>query len=187
MEVNKNSIKSFRANETTKVIAYQSGNLEIVETCDINSGKLFGRKQREKSISGTTNTWEWIYGAPQESNDKSTIVDGSQNPIFMRFDSDSYFQWYVKKIPYPADTYEINVNEDKNNFVIKTKNKKYFKIVHPPSNIKLKKSLLEWTWSKNTLIIRYPKTEEDIKREDEERKYRLSIPIEEVTDPNCRI
>ena len=186
MDLTQNKPKAYRTGEKTKTIVYKYGNLNIVEICDINSGILIARKQRENSLSGKNNEWEWTYGAPHEANTDKSLAEATQNPIFMRTDTETHFQWYVKYIPYPTDNYDISVNEEANNYIIKTKNKKYFKIVHAPDSIHFNKNLLEWAWTKNTLIIRYPKTKEDIEKEKEERKFRLSIPLEEENDPNCR-
>ena len=186
MDYTQNKPKAFRTGDKTKTIVYKYGDLEIVEICEFDTGKLIARKEREKSLTGMDNEWSWTYGAPNEAKSEKQFGETTQNPVFMRTDTDTHFQWYVKYIPYPADNYQITVDEEKNNYVIKTNNKKYFKVVHAPENIHFNKKLLEWAWSKNTLIIRYPKTKEDIENEKKERSNRLKIPFEEENDPNCR-
>ena len=186
MDLTTNKPKAFKTGENTKTIAYKYGDLEIVEICEIQTGKLIGRKQREKSLSGTTNPWEWTYGAPQDNLTQKSLIESTQNPVFMRFDTETHYQWLVQYIPFPADTYEVTVNENKNQIIIKTTNKKYFKVIDAPEFVQLETKLLAWAWSKNTLIIRYPKTKEEIDKEKEDQKYRMSIPFEEDADPGCR-
>jgi len=37
-------------------------------------------------------------------------------------------QWRVRNLPYPKEVYEISVDQEKNQVVIRTTNKKYFKV-----------------------------------------------------------
>lgn len=45
-------------------------------------------------------------------------------PIFTRKDTDKFFQWRIRNLPYPAENYDISVDHADNKIVIRTKNKK---------------------------------------------------------------
>ena len=44
-------------------------------------------------------------------------------PIFVRKDTVPLFQWRVRNLPYPLETYSVNCDEDQN-IIIRTSNKK---------------------------------------------------------------
>jgi hypothetical protein len=45
-------------------------------------------------------------------------------PIFSRNDTQTAFQWRIRNMIYPIDNYIIELNDDKNSIMVKTKNKK---------------------------------------------------------------
>lgn len=170
----------FKLNDKQKIISYESMGMDVVEMCEIDTGRLIGRKQREKVLTGENKPWEWTYGMPQED-------ESNGNPVFLRKDSDNYFQWLVRNIPYPPETYSVIVNEENNQIIIKTSNRKFFKVIKSPMNsLKFKKSKLEWAWSRNMLVVRYPMPQEAIDEASFERKWRLSVPLVENKE-DCRI
>lgn len=45
-------------------------------------------------------------------------------PVFTRTDTKSAFQWRVRNLPYPQDTYSVTVEVAERKIVIRTTNKK---------------------------------------------------------------
>jgi hypothetical protein len=45
-------------------------------------------------------------------------------PIFVRQDSSTAFIGRVRNLPYPIETYNVTVDDDKKNIIIRTTNKK---------------------------------------------------------------
>jgi hypothetical protein len=78
-------------------------------------------------------------------------------PIFLRKDTLECFQWRIRNLPYPEDVYMLEVDPDKQEVVIKTTIKKYYKRFDIPDlkrlNIKLAKENLSLTYKNNTLIV----------------------------------
>lgn len=47
--------------------------------------------------------------------------------MFSRKDSVKDFEFRVRNLPYTSENFEVSIDEDKQQIVIRTKNKKYFK------------------------------------------------------------
>jgi hypothetical protein len=81
-------------------------------------------------------------------------------PIFLRKDVLECFQWRIRNLPYPEHNYILEVDSEKQEIVIKTTIKKYFKRFDVPdlkrANIKLSKEALSFKHANNTLIVSVP-------------------------------
>lgn len=49
------------------------------------------------------------------------------NPVCIRKDTLKAYQFRVRNLPYPIETYSVEVDNEKQQIVIRTSNKKYFK------------------------------------------------------------
>lgn len=107
-------------------------------------------------------------------------------PIFSRQDTSTHFTFHVRHIPYPSETYSITVDQNTQQIVVATSNKKYFKRIDIPEMAALRKaakpptqstkqsnddkmqidshqdgmldeSSIVWNWNNSTLTIQYPK------------------------------
>lgn len=78
----------------------------------------------------------------------------------MRRDAIECFQWRIRNLPYPSDTYLLEVEPTKQEIIIKTTNKKYYKKFDVPDlkrmNIKLNKDNLSHSHKNETLIVSVP-------------------------------
>lgn len=67
------------------------------------------------------------------------------------------FQWRIRNLPYPEEVYVLDVDPEKQEVVIKTTIKKYYKRFQIPdmlrADIKLNKDNLSFKYSNNTLIV----------------------------------
>lgn len=81
----------------------------------------------------------------------------SRNPVFIPQDTREAFQFRVRNIPYPRDVYQITVDSDREQIVLRTTNKKYFKRFDIPAlkraEIPLDKSDISYYHENNALII----------------------------------
>lgn len=79
----------------------------------------------------------------------------------MRRDTDKRFEWRIRNLPYPKETYIIEVDHNKQEIVLKTTNKKYYKRFDIPdlkrTGINLEDSEVVWKYQNNTVIIGYDK------------------------------
>ena len=163
--------------EGYKQIMYEKDGIEYHEICMRQTGELIARRERTRTMYGADKSWTWTYGQPPKDNKEvETIELSSKNPIFFRQDTPTQWSWRVRNIPYPASNYEVNVDEQRNQIVIRTKNKKYFKRIDSPNGEKMKASDVKWNWAFNTLVITHEKPPRVIAQDKEDMRCRLSIP-----------
>ena len=97
------------------------------------------------------------------------------NPIFLRKDTPQahaslvleaarpeHFQWRIRNLSYHADVYSVSVDHEKQEIVVRTSNKKYYKRIQVPDllryDLKLEDDLLSWKHQHSTMIISYRKS-----------------------------
>jgi len=167
---------------------------ELVEEYDVKTDELLLRKQRARTKLGGEGKWEYLVGdAPVHFNPEvSTIVESSSNPIFTRKDTDRFFQWRIRNLPYPAENYDISIDHADGKVVIRTKNKKYYKRIEIPEMRRLEADLIEgalsWHHANNTLVVSYQKPAEilDLEAKDKvERKKMHQSATQQDGDVQC--
>mmetsp|Transcript_29803 Transcript_29803/g.54610 ORF Transcript_29803/g.54610 Transcript_29803/m.54610 type:complete len:187 (-) Transcript_29803:317-877(-) len=143
---------------------------ELVEEYDVRTDELLVRKKRDKTAMGKMGDWIYLAGeAPVQNWNPSNnlIKESSENPVFSRKDVKDQFQWRIRNLPYPPETYQITVED--NNIVIRTTNKKYFKRISIPEleALRLPVSMNAVTWSHAyaTLVVSYQKPKEVLEKE----------------------
>lgn len=147
---------------------------EMVEEYDEKTDVLLVRKVRKPTKVGKEGEWVFEVGQAVEGafDPYSDIMRASSsNPIFLRKDTPEHFQWRIRNLPYPADVYSVSVDHEKQEIVVRTSNKKYFKRIQVPDlprhDLKFKDELLSWKHQHSTLIISYRKPPEILKGEQE--------------------
>ncbi|KAL4478896.1 hypothetical protein ABPG72_009722 [Tetrahymena utriculariae] len=164
---------------------------EMVEEYDMKSHELLSNQHTKakmkinffkivRKIKKVSNfkeaKWEYEIGeAPLNPNQQEQLLKAtSANPIFLRKDTDRDFQFRIRNLPYPEDVYQIDVDEEKQQLVVRTTNKKYFKRIDVPDlaryNLKLEKGKPTFSYKNSTLLISYPKPDPILLRESERRK-----------------
>jgi hypothetical protein len=82
-------------------------------------------------------------------------------PQFIRLDSPTHIIFKVRNLPYPLDTYSVGVDEEAEEIVIRTSNRKYFKRTQLSDckelRIPLDHTCLAFTHANDTLTVRYAK------------------------------
>jgi len=78
-------------------------------------------------------------------------------PIFIRKDTAKDFQWRIRNLNFPKENFLVELDKNKDDIVIKTVNKKYYKRYDIPDLKRLKIPLdennLKINFQNNTLII----------------------------------
>jgi hypothetical protein len=172
-------------NKQIMYIDKKTGN-QVVETCKPDTGEVVDRRERTKTAYGADGPWEWTYGQPVR--DRRTVEGlelSENNPIFYRHDTPTHWRWRVRQIPYPADVYRITVESEKNQIVIRTTNKKYFKRIDAPNGESLQQSEIDWHWSYGALEITHKKPPRVISQDRQDSEWRRSLPIKEESDNEC--
>lgn len=140
---------------------------EMVEEFDERTDVLLLRKVRKTSVLGKESEWVFEVGqAPEPTFDPHSdlLRASSSNPIFLRKDTPEHFQWRIRNLPYPANVYSVAVDHEKQDIVVRTSNKKYYKRISVPDigrvGLKLQDAALSWRHQHNTLIISYTRPQE---------------------------
>ena len=143
---------------------------------------------------------EWITEIGEEpvvrKDDEFLIKENDNNPIFIRKDTQYDFQWRIRNLHSTIDNFIVECDKEKQQIIIKTKNKKYYKRFNIPDlqrmNVPLDPSLLKVSYINNTLVISYQKPKEVLAKEkeilDEIRQIRSEIKKnpEKKYEPECK-
>ena len=164
---------------------------EIVEEYGIYSEELESRRVKKIGMTGKE---QWTTEIGEEikprSNDEFLIKENDNNPLFIRKDSPKEFQWRIRNLKGDADNFMVECDKDKQQIVIRTKNKKYYKRFNIPDlerlNIKLDESLMKVNFVNNTLIISYTKPKEAIEAENEILEEVRRVRAEIKKNPNAK-
>ncbi|XP_046900133.1 protein DPCD [Hypomesus transpacificus] len=148
---------------------------EMAEEYDLNTDELIVRKWRSKSPLGAEGPWQIEVGEPFPTTvgtlESEVIKENCSNPVFLRKDTKTSFQWRVRNLPYPSDVYNLSVEPTERCCIIRTSNKKYFKKFNIPdldrNLLPLDSSALSFTHANNTLIVTYKKPKEVLTLEHE--------------------
>ncbi|KAL0490788.1 dpcd [Acrasis kona] len=136
---------------------------EMVEEFDVNNNKLLVRKWRRPTKLGGEGEWEFEIGAEVKPFNpmNDLFAPSTDNPVVVRSDTSDSFQWRIRNCFFDKNVYQVTVDVENQSIVIRTSNKKYYKVIQIPDMIRLKQQLipqsLQWSHSNNTLIISYPK------------------------------
>jgi len=162
-----------RSDGRKKVHTTNPDGSELVEEYDERTDVLLLRKSRKSNkILGAEAEWVLEVGQVQEKAfDPHTdmLRSAASNPIFLRKDTPEHFQWRIRNLTYPADVYSVTIDDERQQVVVRTSNKKYFKRIDVEDlsrlKLKLKEDSLSWKHQHNTLIISYARPIEVIKAE----------------------
>ena len=164
---------------------------EIVEEYGIYSEELESRRVKKIGMTGKE---QWTTEIGEEikprSNDEFLIRENDNNPLFIRKDTQKEFQWRIRNLKGDADNFMVECDKDKQQIVIRTKNKKYYKRFGIPDlerlNIKLDENLMKVNFVNNTLIISYTKPKEALEAESEILNEIRRIRAEIKKNPNAK-
>nr|XP_033796188.1 protein DPCD isoform X2 [Geotrypetes seraphini] len=165
----------------------------MAEEYDVKTSELLVRKWRQKNALGTYGQWQIEVGehAPLSSGmlESDHIKESSCNPIFMRKDQKTSFQWRIRNLSYPKDVYEVSVDQNERCCIVRTSNKKYYKKFSIPDmdrcQLPLDNAALSFTYANNTLIITYQKPKEILALEEELQKELKKLKASQDGDVEC--
>lgn len=163
---------------------------ELVEERDQTTNELLLRKWKRPKDLGQA-TWEFEVGEDSRRFDpeQDLMQASSANPIFIRKDTNERFEWRIRNLPYPKDNYIIEVDHQKQQIVLKTVNKKYYKRIEIPDlrrvSLEIDEAAIAWRYTNNTVIISYDKPQA-VKARDAEM-LRLAARAATTSTPNQAI
>lgn len=166
-----------KADGRKKVHTTNPDGSELVEEFDERTDVLLLRKSRTPKPLGGEGEWVYEVGqAPEKVFDPHSDMmrPSTSNPIFLRKDTPEHFQWRIRNLAYPADVYSVTIDHEKQQILVRTSNKKYFKRIDVEDmnrlGLKLKDESLTWKHQHNTLIISYSRPLEVTKAEQDALK-----------------
>ncbi|XP_059409229.1 protein DPCD isoform X2 [Carassius carassius] len=99
---------------------------EMAEEYDLKTDQLVLRKWRHKSTFGGQGQWTVEAGETNPNGVTSDLIkESSSNPLFMRKDTKTSFQWRIRNISYPVEVYSVSAEPAERCCVIRTSNKKF--------------------------------------------------------------
>ena len=171
---------------------------EIVEEYSLYSEEIESRRVKKVSMTGKEN-WTTEIGEEIKRNNNEDFlikVNNDNNPIFIRKDTKENFEYRIRNLKGDADNFIVDIDKDKDEIVIRTKNKKYYKRFNIPDlkrlNLNLNENNLKVNFSNNVLVITYKKPIEILNNEkeiiDEIRKIREEIKKnpDKKYEPGCQ-
>ncbi|MBN3297190.1 protein DPCD [Amia ocellicauda] len=167
---------------------------ELAEEYDTKTDALIVRKWRVKNALGAHGPWETEVGETAPCTvaalDPELIKENSSNPLFMRKDTKTSFQWRIRNLPYPKDVYTVSVEPTERSCIVRTTNKKYYKKFSIPDldrcQLPLDSSALSFAHANNTLIISYKKPKEILAMEQELQTELKKIKVTCDGDVDCK-
>ncbi|XP_070844669.1 protein DPCD [Chaetodon trifascialis] len=167
---------------------------EMAEEYDLKTDELIVRKWRHKSTLGAQGQWQVEVGeplaGPVTSLDSEVIKENCSNPMFVRKDTKTCFQWRIRNLPYPKDVFSVSVEPSERCIIIKTSNKKYYKkfsvVDLDRSQLPLDSSALSFTHANNTLVVNYKKPKEILTLELELLKELKKLKGTSEGDVDCK-
>ncbi|PIK35450.1 hypothetical protein BSL78_27731 [Apostichopus japonicus] len=165
---------------------------EMVEEYDVKTGDLLVRKWKKRKVLGGDGTWEFEVGEQFHASsllNEDMLRESNTNPIFTRKDSKDCFQWRIRNLPYPVETYTVTADNDARCCIIRTSNKKYYKKFTIPDldriQLPIDQSAITFAHAHNTLIISYKKPPEIHKLEREIKAELQKINAMKEGDVEC--
>ncbi|CAF4932568.1 unnamed protein product [Rotaria sp. Silwood1] len=170
---------------------------EMVEEYDAKTNLLLIRKWRQKSNSGlktlaTSDVWTFEIGQNYETrpiaDNTLGMTESTTTPIFSRNDKNDSFEIRIRNLPYSIDIYQLTIDKDKREFILRTTNKKYFKRFSIADldrlNLPLEENNLSYSHANNTLIISYkkPKAILDLEKQVHDELKKLNMKKEGDSD-----
>ena len=171
---------------------------EIVEEYSLYSEEIESRRVKKVSMTGKENWTTEIGEEIRRNNNEDFLikVNNDNNPIFIRKDTKENFEYRIRNLKGDADNFMVDIDKDKDEIVIRTKNKKYYKRFNIPDlkrlNLNLNENNLKVNFSNNVLVITYKKPIEILNNEkeiiDEIRKIREEIKKnpDKKYEPGCQ-
>ena len=177
---------------------------EMIEEYDTVTDELLLRKVRRPTALGVPGEWAVEVGSERriQNVDRDLMVEHNTAPQLVRQDTVEKYVWRIRNLPYSKETYQITIEakapstvavgssaalaaERVGSIVVRTSNKKFFKVIDIPdmtrAGVALDATNLSWNYSMNTLLIEYKKHLSIRTVEAVEKKERSAMPSKRLT------
>ncbi|XP_055373138.1 protein DPCD [Condylostylus longicornis] len=134
----KEAEKTSLINGNVRKIHYKFKNgKEMVEEYSLETGVIQRRAWKIcKELMGDP-VWDIELGevmnVPLTQDQQNLVVrESNTEPILTKRITKKNIEWRIRNLPYPIDNYIVIADADKKSIIVKTKNKKYYKIIDIP-------------------------------------------------------
>ncbi|CAM9816835.1 unnamed protein product [Pylaiella littoralis] len=175
---------AFKAGNRYRVQTTFPDGTEMLEEYDAMTQHLECRRWRSTRPFRGVTEWDYEIGDPPSTHQQDAsgagiagaIRPSSLNPTFHPRDTRQAWEWHIRNLPYPEETYSLGVDNEKQTLILRTTNKKYFKVFQVPAllraGIALQRSRARMSHNGgSTLVISYEKPDPVV---DQEREARTS-------------
>ena len=124
---------------------------ELVEELDLTTNEVLVRKWKRVREVGE-GTWEYEIGEPKKqfNPENDLLAPSGENPVFIRKDTQTCFEWRIRNLKWPKEVYSLEIDKQKQEVVVRTVNKKYYKRFDIPDmkrvGLPLEESALAWKY-----------------------------------------
>jgi hypothetical protein len=126
------------------------------------------------------------YEVGKDMNTTHVIKPSVDSPSITRQDTKSDYSWTVVNVPWPLDIWDITTSG--NQVFLKTRNRKYFKILRITDmdrmGISLNQESIRYNVVNNTLVVYYKKPNFVLQKEEKERNQRKEM--KPIKDQDCK-
>ncbi|XP_046400790.1 protein DPCD [Ischnura elegans] len=165
---------------------------EMVEEYNMETDVINRRLWKNVNKFGGEETWEAEIGEPEKTSkgfDVTGIKESSSNPFIVRRSTKNILEWRIRNLTYPLSTYSVTACPEQKSIVVRTSNKKFFKVLKIPELERLgllpEQNMIDYTHKFNTLIISYQKPPQLIALEAEVMKELKKIKTTEKGNLPC--
>jgi protein DPCD len=155
------------SNGRKRILSRYTDESEMLEEYDVVTDELLLRKSRKQTAVGGEGPWVVEVGteARQGNLDRDLIVESSGAPQLSRQDTPEEYVYKIRNLPYKKDVFEVTIEKRSGNalhsIVVRTTNKKYFKVIDiydlQRGSIDLDVANMSWDVKFDTLTIKYKK------------------------------
>uniref|UniRef100_A0A1L8DDF3 Protein DPCD n=1 Tax=Nyssomyia neivai TaxID=330878 RepID=A0A1L8DDF3_9DIPT len=137
---------------------------EMVEDYSLDTGIIQRRAWRKKKDLRGEPDWELELGDCVKDlrvGGEFLMRESNTEPIISKRITKTNLEWRIRNLPYPIETYSVTVDVEKQSIIVRTTNKKFFKIIQLPDlqrcNTLPSQQNVSIKHQYNTLIISYQK------------------------------
>ncbi|GAB0095625.1 Protein DPCD [Sergentomyia squamirostris] len=137
---------------------------EMVEEYSLETGIVQRRAWRKKQDLRGEPDWEIELGEVSKElriGGEFLLRESNTEPILSKRITKTNIEWRIRNLPYPVETYTVTADTEKKSMLVRTSNKKYFKVISIPElqrcNTPPRQDNISFKHQHNTLIISYQK------------------------------
>ncbi|KAB0790403.1 hypothetical protein PPYR_15235 [Photinus pyralis] len=136
---------------------------EMVEEYNMETGVVTRRAWKVKTNVGGEGEWHIEVGDPEPTfkTEDILIKENSSQPFVSRRITRKNLEWRIRNLPYSIDVYSVTVDPESRHLIVRTSNRKYFKILNIPElerlNLLAEQNRIQMFHKFNTLVINYEK------------------------------